>query len=171
MLAGVNWTAVGDQDVDIDLASTPLQILTDSKVGSEEVIWIAFYDHDFVNYVALEVKLTSPPTYNIRYCEPTGKTFDISAEDVNIVWTFEKNETVLKLSCNNKEIFAFDTSISDIPNCKSQWSMDLRHIRFTVEDTASDFYRRYINGGNSKFEVEVTYYIDTLEGKKLSRLS
>jgi len=141
------WIATGERNVDIvyEIETNPLQILTDSVVGSEDLIRVGFFSEDGSGG-AVFVKFTDPPQYAIGWCiHPDWVTFtNMPVEDTR-VWTITKTATSLALVCNGVEIFNYLFSESTNSACVTRWSGDMVTIRFmssdNVVDTASDKYR------------------------------
>ena len=69
-IPGWTWTETGERNVYIDynLEANPLQIRTDSLIGSEEMISVAFYTEDDNLAGAVKIKFTDPPMVNIDPC-------------------------------------------------------------------------------------------------------
>ena len=141
-----DWSAVGEKGRKIAfyLNITPLQLKT--EIGSGGKILVEFDEDDFTTPVWIRVELSSIPTYTIRYCEPHNLEFNLPTSAVDRIWTFKKDGSILKLLCNEYEVNTFDTSTSEITNCKEYWNKELKHIRFAAEDTASLFFRGFRDG-------------------------
>ena len=62
-----DWTAVDEYEVEIayDLESSPLQIVTDSMLGSEELIRVDFKPEEENMGHGVLVQFTDPPQYKI----------------------------------------------------------------------------------------------------------
>ena len=148
------WTAAGErgQKIEFDINSTPLQLYTDSEIGSGDVLWVQFTQSYSGIVVGISVKFDSEPGYHIGKCVterieiPKNKL----GENKNRIWMIEK-KTRLKLSCNGVEIFNYDTESSEIWQCRARWSKDYDSFRFRDDDiyrkdTASDLYREYTAG-------------------------
>eukprot|EP00116_Pleurobrachia_bachei_P005144 sb/3465406/ len=142
-LARIYWTAV-ERNVTIpwELEATPLQIKTDSTLGSNDLIYVMMYDEDVVFIGNVGVKFSSPMQYLIVFC--TIWT-DLPVEppvEVNKVWTITKTETGLIITCNNVEVlnylFADSSFITCVPNLGGYV---VEKIMFYSSDKASDFYR------------------------------
>ena len=140
-------------NIQYDLHNNPLQILTDSVVGSEDLIRVGFYPEDGVGGNVM-VKFTDPPQYTIGWCIfPDWVTFtNMPVEDTR-VWTITKTATSLVLVCNGVEIFNYLFSESADSNCVPKWSGDMVTIEFMSDisrvDTASDKYRAKPSGNPS----------------------
>ena len=152
MIYLTDWTAVGDkgQEINFDIRSTPLQIHTDSEIGSGDLIWAQFVDADG-NGRGISVYFNPSLRYEIGYCV---ENIEISLEklgiDKNRIWTIELENTRIKLYCNGMQIFDYDPQQSTDEKCRQQWSLESSILKFgqnTEEmDTASDFYREFKTG-------------------------
>ena len=125
-----------------DLEGTPLQIKTDSALGSGERIWMPTYGDNFVS--GISITFSAQVEYSIYNCESDSFMPPVV---VDKIWTITKTETALIITCNGVEVvndlFA-DSSNSD---CDPTWGKDVEQILFSSpQDTASDFYRPGILG-------------------------
>ena len=140
--------------IDYDIEDNPLQIMTDSVVGSEDLLRVGFYTQDDTYSGDMYVKFTDPPQYWIGYCNADWVTFTAPEEQVR-TWTITKTETSVVLACNGVEIvnYLFSESTRDV--CVSYWSRDATKMKFRSNsngiDTASDKYRAKPTGKNYKY--------------------
>ena len=135
-------------DIYYDLENSPLQIKTDSLVGSNdsnERVFVVFYNGpSMVGGVTLY--FSSPPQYLLLKCtSETNFPTELPPED-DKVWTVSLNksegEIRVTLHCNNTEIFNIvmsDTTCSD-SRWSNYWNTAVEKIKF-LSDTASDYYR------------------------------
>ena len=126
-----------------DLETTPLQIKTDSAVGSEEQVGVAFSKADDDVYSGgISLKFTDPPEYFIKRCFEISASFsvDLPAEQTKI-WTITKTAITVKISCNEVEVLTYIFSDSSRSACVTYWSSDTVKILFGSTDTASDEFR------------------------------
>ena len=149
-----DWTETGTRDtnIDFDIESTPLQIQTDSVVGSGDVMRVRFVGMttDTMKTMGVRITFSDPPTYGISVCE-TGIGFKLSSTEKYRIWTFKKLDGTLQLLCNGLEIYNFNYTDSSTNNdCTDNWPDNFSHITFAsgpgVSDTASDFYREFRSG-------------------------
>ena len=132
-----------DQKIPWDLEGTPLQIMTDSTLGSDELIDVRMYDKDssYIGFVA--VKFSSPMQYFIGGNCITEWT-DLSVQppvEVNKIWTIAKTETAWIITCNGVEVLNFRFADSSAGTCVSNWGGDVvEEIKFHNNDKASDSY-------------------------------
>ena len=139
-----NWTEVYPE---IDLETKPLEIKTDSTIGSGDRVYVEFYTsgRDDVGYVV--ILFSSTPQYYIHPCMYDGTNFAVSLPtEVEKVWriTLNRNSGIrLLIHCNNVEVVNFLMSDS---TCNfwwsTYWSRTVEKIWFSPnEDTASDYFR------------------------------
>ena len=147
MLLGWPWTTTGTRntEIDFDIESTPLQIQTDSVVGSGDYLWVRFLDTNSEG-AGIDIKFTDPPSNSIGYCIPRVN-FTMPGAEKYRIWTFIKQDNTLQLLCNGVEIFNFN--YSDL-STECWWSKDIAKIAFPsneeLTDTASDYYRSFKDG-------------------------
>ena len=134
------------------MATTQLEIKTDSEIGSGDTVMVFFYTSDNTGRVYLY--FTSTPQYYIKYCNSkTDFPADLPA-DVNKIWRIGITRTSgirLQIHCNDVEVL--NILISDTTCSNKNWSWIKywtrvkKKIYFTSEDTASDYYRAYQGPG------------------------
>ena len=143
------WTALKrGVRINFDLENSPLQIRTDSVVGSNERVAVLFYDakEDSAGGFALFFK--SPPQYILGWCGVSNTNFptDLPTE-TDKIWKLTLTRTSdvrLMIHCNNKEVLNLvlsDTTCSNYDTWSTYWSRDVEKIEFHETDTASGYYR------------------------------
>ena len=132
--------------IDFDLQSTPLQIVTDSVLGSGERIRVEF--HPQTEGLAHEVGIlfTDPPQYYISRCGLGWVTFSLPDTQVLRTWTITKtNNEALSIACDGVEIVSYLFSSSSDAQCVTRWTTYVVDLKFKADgsgtDTASDEYR------------------------------
>ena len=137
-----------------DIETYPLQIMTDSVVGSEHLLRVGFYTADGSSAAALQVKFTTPPSYFIGRCTDWVTFTNIPEEQVR-TWTITETETSVILACNGVEIVNYLFSESTNDNCVPYWSRNAEKMMFRSDssgiDTASDEYRAKPSGKQEIF--------------------
>ena len=134
--------------INYDLENSPLQIRTDSVVGSREEVQVWFYTAG--GDIAGEVLLffTSPPQYRLYLCGISRTNFPTALPtETDKIWTITLTRTSgivrVIINCNNKEVLNVvlsDTTCSD-SRWSTYWSKDVERIYFPSDDTASDYHR------------------------------
>ena len=155
-----DWMQTGarNRKISFDIGSTPLQILTDSEVGSGDILWARFlphWDSDIADGVGISVRFNNELIFSIGYCRtwniPLAK---IPQSDTNTtkVWTFKKLDETLILLCNGVEIVKYSLKESSL-DCRQRWSRDFKRLQFAstdqATDTASDAFRPLPRGESS----------------------
>ena len=134
--------------IETDLENSPLEIKTDSSLGSDETVDVLFYNSD--GDIAGEVILyfTSTPQYELMGC--TSRTYFSTAlpTDTNKVWRITLTKTSgirLVIHCNEMEVLNVLMSDSTCNDSywKYFWSGNVKKTRFKSSDTASDYHRLY----------------------------
>ena len=138
-----NWTAVFPY---IDLETIPLEIKTDSTIGSGDEVWVEFTsDNSYVGEFG--IYFSSTPQYYISFCM-SYTDFPVSLpSDVEKVWriTLNRNSGIrLLIHCNNVEVLNIlmsDNTCYSYSSWSTYWNRNVERIWFHHSDTASDYYR------------------------------
>ena len=142
-----DWTAVTkSQNIDFDLETTPLQIQTDSMVGSGDLLWVRFNPLNSDIGPGIEIRFHDSPSYHIGFCSLDSTVFTIPSTENTKVWTFRKSATTIQLLCDTKQIFKLNFADSSSQDCKNKWSLDTAYIKFQSTDKASDSFRQRPKG-------------------------
>ena len=136
-------------DIDYDLENSPLQIKTDSLIGTDEKVYVSFNSAGGDQAGGVRLHLTSPPRYALVWCHRyTSLLIPTSLPtETDKIWTITLSRSTagirLTIQCNNKEVLDVELSSTfcDDTYWSSYWSKDVKKIRFTSSDTASDSYR------------------------------
>ena len=135
-----DWTAVWPA---IDLETTPLEIKTDSTIGSGDEVYVNFCTSG-ENWIGLvKISFSSTPQYYIYPCMHYNSYANFSVSlptKIEKVWRIALDRTSgirLLIHCNNVEVV--NILISD---WSYYWSRTVGKIWiFPYDDTASDYYR------------------------------
>ena len=137
--------------INYDLKNSPLQIKTDSVVGSnEQVLRVYFYGHvqdDTAGGVFLY--FSSPPQYYLYFCSTSWTNFPtVLPIETNKVWTITlsrvSGEIRVVITCNTVEVLnvVLSSTTCSVSDWSTYWSRDVEKILFNPSlDTASDYYR------------------------------
>ena len=144
-----DWASVArNVYIDYDLEEHPLQIKTDSAVGSDEEVWVQFYTAEWTWFSGISLSFSITPRYYIWYCTSSDTTFpvDLPAE-LDKIWTITKTATALVIECNDVEVLNYLYSEASMASCVTTLSQDVEKIWFTsINDDASDAYRQKPTG-------------------------
>ena len=144
-----DWTAV-QRSINTDLETTPLEIKTDSTLGSEDRVDVRFFTTQREIAGVVFIDFSSTPQYWLYYCtsSPTNFPSNLPSE-VDKIWSIKLDKTAgirVKIHCNGVEVV--NILISDNTcdtsywrNWRKYWSRDVEYINFSVYDTASDYCR------------------------------
>lgn len=130
-----------------DLQKYPLQVATNSPIGSGKALKVMFYDKADEYRGAVWIKILDPqPKYTLKSCvgesadwEDNLTDFPVAVEDDSMtqakIWTFEKSATHFKISVNDKEVLEFAFA-DGLEGCAGQWSADFGYIMFSTQPDA-----------------------------------
>jgi hypothetical protein len=142
---------VRQQFIEYDLEAHSLQIKTDSKTGSGDLLTLILYKkdtHDItkdkdLGYFA--IRFYDPFTCWIKHCQRYEALTSVPREQ-NKIWTITKTSSALIIECNGVKVIDLNFQNADLTGCASKWSQDVAKIAFwnggdVDDDTASDKYR------------------------------
>ena len=113
-------------------------------------MWAQFLESNKINGAGISITFKLEPVYNLGFCETEIIPQSKLGTDKNRIWTIEKENTRVKLTCNGVQIFDIDIELSSKEDCKTHWSLNFQILRFAEQtnqvDTASDFFRQYTKG-------------------------
>ena len=147
------WTVPGEKKDVIRwiqfTTDTPLQIKTDSEIGTDSTVFVSFKFSGFQSRIRIDFL---EPQLKVSSCLDDLATFALSAalNDVR-VWTFEFYSTSFSIKCNGESIVDFKYSDSSSESC-AKWAEEVTQIVFSshddegVQDTASDLFRHRPTG-------------------------
>ena len=97
--------------IDFDFDQYPIQLKTDSGIGSQEAIDICFYtseETDVGNYGNVGdvwIKFSDPMRYRVFNCVNEFTTFNVAVpEEINKIWEIVKTTADLRIICNSVEV-------------------------------------------------------------------
>ena len=134
-------------NISFDLEKKPLEIKTNSALGSEDEIRLYFLSADGNRSGAIVIRFSQKIEYTIARCLKSFHGIqEVSPNVTDNIWKVTLNKTTdiqLQIHCNN--VKTIDMVISDETCGRSEWrtfwSMVTEKIRFQANDTASVFYR------------------------------
>jgi hypothetical protein len=135
-----------DVKFDHDLESTSLEIKTNSALGSNDKVKVNFFTAGKEGAGAFELKFETPVKYYLDFCISSYETLSslthITACTIWKITLTRKPEVILAIHCDEKRVL--NTVISS-KTCShgswSKWTRRVEKIRFSSQDTASDYYR------------------------------
>ena len=133
--------------MDFDLETMPLEIKTDSAIGSKNEVKVWFYTSDDELAGRFLLFFTSTLQYKIHGCTPSRTNFTALIPDAREkIWRVTKTNTSgirLTIHCNEVEmvnIVMSNTTCGD-DAWSSIWDKEIKKIHFPPGDTASDYYK------------------------------
>ena len=147
------WKVVQrDVDLHYDIETAPLELQTDSVLGSGDYVWVYFKDSQGNWAGGVFVKFTSTPQYYIGWCNgwfnfPTPlPTATVKVWRITVI---KSSDIVsVQIHCNGEEVLNYVLSDS---TCRYDWTTYWRRdgvqIYFNPSyNTASDYYRPFSLG-------------------------
>ena len=136
----MQWNDAGKRGLEIpfDIETQPLQILTDTKFGSDDYVWIHFNTEskaDDYRAGGIRIKFTDPPQSYIGFCSGWKNFTAVPEHDGWRVWTVLETTTTLTLLCNGVEVIT--TAITD--DCRPVWNRDSEIIKFVSPEDLTDY--------------------------------
>ena len=149
-------TAEQNTWLDFDLENTPLEIKTDSAVGSDKDLQVNFISGSGTRLGGIMIRLKSPPQYRILKCsqDQAGNPTTLSSDSSNI-WRISlaritSSEIRLTIHCNNQEVLNVvlsDTVCNKLDsNWRTYWGQHVAKIKFSSTHDVADYYRAYTPG-------------------------
>ena len=141
-----DWTAV-QRGISTDLETTPLEIKTNSTLGSEDILDVTFYTTQTVTAGGVEIYLSSIPQYYLTWCSSSRTNFSSNLPSkVDRIWRITLDKTAgirLMIHCNGVEVVnvLISDDTCDRRDWRIYWSRNVEKIYFATLDTASDYYR------------------------------
>ena len=142
----------------MDLETIPLEIKTDSTIGSGDHVYVRFYTSGGRGiYVGrVQISFSSTPQYEISPCMYGWTNFPVRLPtEVEKVWriTLNRNSGIrLLIHCNNIEVvnILMSSSTCSDSSWSKYWSRTVGYIWFgsPSSNTASDYYRAGQTGKN-----------------------
>ncbi|XP_063685596.1 endosome/lysosome-associated apoptosis and autophagy regulator 1-like [Bolinopsis microptera] len=133
-------------EIEWDSESKPLEIKTNSVLGSGDKVFVFFYSAEGPLSGGVVLYFSSTPQYWIPYCSSTSTNFPVKPPStINKVWSITLTRTAgvrLVIHCNEVEVL--NILISQATCSSSGWSTYwtgyVAKIQFHSSDTASDYY-------------------------------
>ena len=131
-----DWRETGERDVEIkyDIQAHPLLILTDSIVGSNDLIRVGFQTASDITSKNLQIQFTDPPQYKLSCFHNSKVWVTFTPPSVTSrVWNITKTATSLAIVCNEMQIIDYvfsDQEAGDTNGCVLKWSGYITRIMF-----------------------------------------
>jgi hypothetical protein len=133
--------------IDHDLENTPLEIRTNSEVGSGDWVIVYFLTAGEDPAGGVQLRFSSTVKYRLGFCSSDLTPLSTLPATREKVWRItlsrSPSEIRLTLHCNGVEVL--NTLISgttcDESDWSEYWTRDVERIYFASFDKASDYYR------------------------------
>ena len=131
--------------MNMDVKATPLQIKTDSTLGSGDLVFVRFFNKGASPAGGVKLHFTSPMQYELEWCTEERLLLENVPAQQDKVWTISRtSDNRIKIECNG--VVAADFEIASCTHsAKNLYERNMEKIRFFGDDeesdTASDFYR------------------------------
>ena len=133
--------------IEWDLESKPLEIMTNSVLGSDDMVAVLFYSAKGQDAGKVVLYFTSTLQYFLTYCSTSDTYLPVTPPSAtDKVWRITLTRTAgvrLVIHCNEVEVL--NTLLSQATCSHSSWSTywnrDVTKIMFYYFETASDYYR------------------------------
>ena len=132
-----------DVRIEWDLESTPLEIRTNSVLGSGDQVWVFFYSAEGLAG-GVHLHFTSTLNYWLSYCTTSYTNLPVTPPSANEkVWRITITRTAgvrVVIHCNEVEVLNTLVSEATCDTWSTGWNKDVTKIEFSSSDTASDYY-------------------------------
>ena len=129
-----------------DLESTPLEIRTNSMLGSDDGLYVRFYSAEGGNAGEVSLSFRSTLQYYLGWCSPSWTNLPVTPPSAtDKVWRFTLTKTAgvrLVIHCNEVEVLniLLSQALCRYSEWSTVWNRDVKKISFRHDDTASDYY-------------------------------
>ena len=132
-------------------------------LGSEDEVRVRFYNSQGDRAGGVRIYFSSSPQYFLGWCSSRTNFPSTLPTAVDKVWRISLTKTsgkTLQIHCNDVEVlnFLLSDDTCDDSDWRKYWSRDVDKIGFTIDDTASHYYRLMIILGN-QFEKILSIYL------------
>jgi hypothetical protein len=152
------WKAVKRKEyIAHDLETTPLEIRTNSRIWSNERLFVQFIDADTDRAGGIDIRFDSKLRYRIHNCNkfsPRLTDFPYYLPPTSEkVWRLTLDRTSgirLKIHCNGMEVanvLLSDSECTGKTDWRDFWSRKVTKLYVSEKDSASDYYRPYTGTG------------------------
>ena len=142
------WISVNRNERRIyDLEGLPLEVKTDSELGSNEALSVRFFSPDGEAAGGVDLRFSTPVQYYLTKCKSSRTDLPTDPpSDRDKVWRISLDRSSgIKVVIHSNDVEVLRVTLSDT-ECDSgewsgYWSKDVGKIQFDWGDSASDFYR------------------------------
>ena len=125
----------------MDVKATPLQIKTDSTLGSGDLVFVRFFNKGASPAGGVKLHFTSPMQYELEWCTEERLLLENVPAQQDKVWTIARTlDKSVKIECNGVVVAEFGIA-SCTHSEKYVYDREMEKMTFDGSDTATDFYR------------------------------
>ena len=124
----------------MDMKATPLQIKTDSALGSDDLVSMYFIDLGVYASGGVKLYFTSPMQYELDRCTEERLLLENVPAQQDKIWTISRTSDSVKIECNGVVVVEFGIA-SCTHSEKYVYDREMEKVIFDGTDTATDFYR------------------------------
>ena len=143
--------AIRDIEVDFDLETSPLEIKTDSAIGSNEELKVNFLSAQEEVAGGVSILLETAPRYRFHDCMYPEISFSAALpSETTKIWriTLTRSSTEIRVTihCNNEEVLNVvlsDSVCGYVSDWRTYWEKHVKKIKFPSSFSAADYYRAY----------------------------
>ena len=134
--------------IEWDLESTPLEVKTNSVLGSGNQVYVGFFNANNKYAGRVQLNFNSTLQYQLHICTESWATLPVTPPSAaEKVWRVTLTKTTgvrVVIHCNEVEVlnklFSSTTCSTKITYWSTYWKRDVTKIKFFY-DSASDYYR------------------------------
>ena len=140
-----------DVDINLDLETTALQILTIGELGTSDIVILIVQNIDII---LIEYR---PRRFSIPSCGYYPKFPPHMPVEVKKVWTISKTKEALTILCNGVEVL--NLVYAEINKyCTRSWSKSSSMINFRSDDLTSDYIKSLSKGRRTSWNGVLYYF-------------
>ena len=126
---------------EIDLMTTPLEIKTDSAVGSNDLMYVRLLDAETKTAMIVQIRFEEPIKYQLMHCMASKQPLSNVPTEQDKVWKIIRTLDRVKIECNGVMVTDFNID-SCTEGLKGVYKRIVAKVSFADSDKASDFFRQ-----------------------------
>ena len=126
---------------EIDLMTTPLEIKTDSAIGSNDLMYVRLLDAETKTAMIVQIRFEEPIKYQLVHCMASKQPLSNVPTEQDKVWKIIRTLDRVKIECNGVVLTDFNIA-SCTDDSKWFYERKIAKVTFGLDDTASDVFRK-----------------------------
>ena len=126
---------------EIDLMTTPLEIKTDSAVGSNDLMYVRLLDAETKTAMIVQIRFEEPIQHQLMHCMASKQPLSNVPTKQDKVWKIIRTLDRVKIECNGVVVTDFNIA-SCTDSLKGVYKRIVAKVSFADSDKASDFFRQ-----------------------------